>query len=1002
VSSVETSPAQQGVWFTEQVGGAGTAYHMPLAIWLEGELNVRALVDACDAVVARHPALAAAVEDRDGVPHLVAARERPRVEAAAEAPGELIRRETLRPFDLRRGPLARLTLGEMAPGRWLLLVVAHHVVFDGGSKDVLVRDLAACYAAFVAGEAPALPALPRASAERLTEDRLIAARAFWADRWPAPEEVVLPGLSHAGRRAAPGESLDMVLDEALLPDLGASRFELLLAALQALLRRYGSEEVTLAVDLGTRTEATHDHVGLFVNELPLTARPSPRTTFRELLAATRAELRELYGVRDVPLARAVGGLGPRVALASVSLSYRRRSVCPAFPGLAASVDWMMFNGTARNALHVQAVDGPEGLALSLQHSPAAIARPYVERIAGHLETLLAGVAADPDARLGELPVLGDGERRQVLVEWNAPAAARPAVTLPRLFEARAASSPGAVALVFEGRELTYAGLNGAANRVAHRLLRAGAGPGTLVAVCAERSPEMVVGLLGVLKAGAAYLPLDPGHPPDRLAFTLADAGVRLLLAQERLLARLPDGGASALPLDRPEAFAALSEVDPAPPEGPGDLAYVIYTSGSTGRPKGVEIEHRSLLNVLLAVGEVLGAGAGDAWLGLTAPSFDISALELFLPLLSGGRVVLSGERDARDGAALLRLVRERGVTHVQATPSGWRLLLAAGFDDRSVVALCGGEPLPPPLARDLAPRAARLLNMYGPTETTVWSTMAEVGEGVTIGRPLAGTRVVAVDEEGEPVPAGVPGELCIGGAGVARGYRGRPALTAERFVPDPFGAPGERWYRTGDRGRRRLDGEIEFMGRTDHQVKVRGHRVELGEIETVLMEHPGVARAAVLLREEEDGDQRLVAYVVAARGGTPGPAELREHLARTLPEHMVPGVFVALERVPLTANGKLDRGALPEPPRRRDPDGEEPAVASGLTRDVGEICREVMRLDDLQPDEDLFELGGHSLTMTLIASRIRKRLRREVPLNVFFDTPTVAGIVHALTRTTPT
>jgi amino acid adenylation domain-containing protein len=756
----------------------------------------------------------------------------------------------------------------------------------------------------------------------------------------------------------------------------------------------------VAIDLATRTPETRECVGLFVNELPLASRPSSTATFRELLDATRADLRELYPYREVPLARAVPGIRPRLALAGVSMSYRRRSAAPRFAGLETSIDWMVFNGAARSALHLQVVDGPDALAASLQYSPDAIDAGGAARIAGHLLALLRGAVADPASRVAALPLLPREERERLIGEWNVTATGpRGPATVPRLFEAQVARSPGATAVVAGDARMTYAELHAAANRLAHRLRGAGVRPGTLVAVGVERSLELVVALLAVLEAGGAYLPLDPGHPAARLALVLADAGAPLVLTQRRLADRFAGSAAEVLALDDGGRLDGVPATDPAPPAGPGDLAYVIYTSGSTGRPKGVEIEHRSLANVVGAFRDALGAGSRDVWLAATSPSFDISALELFLPIVSGGRLVVAGESDVRDGAALVRLVREHAVTHVQATPSGWRLLLEAGFDERGVVALCGGEPLPVPLARDLRGRVARILNVYGPTETTVWSTLAEVapdaGE-VTIGRPIASTRVYLLDGRLELVPSGLPGELCIGGAGLARGYRRRPGLTAERFVPDPHGPPGARLYRTGDRARHRPDGRLEFLGRTDHQVKIRGHRVELGEIEAVLLGHPRVGQAAVALRPDPAGGQRLVAYLVLAGGG-PATAEIRQHLGRALPEAMVPASFVTLEALPLTPNGKLDRAALPEPPAREAAAAPAASVV-GLAKDVGDICREVMRIDDIQPDESLFDLGGHSLTMTMIASRIRKRLRKELPLHVFYDAPTIAGIVEALTQ----
>jgi amino acid adenylation domain-containing protein len=1016
---VAASAAQQGVWFTEQVGGAGSAYHLPLAIRFDGRLDVPALAGACEAVVDRHPPLACAIEERRGAPFLVAAAVRPRVERvdvpAGPALDDLVRREILRPFDLGRGPLVRFTLCALGPERHLLLVVAHHVVFDGGSKDVLVRDLVRLYEARAGGAAVALPPVPAwgdlaEEQRRRLESGLAAAEEHWSQRWGSPEGVTLPGLLRQVTGVEPGDSVGLDVDglsdalDGAVRALGASRFELLLTALLALLHRYGNDPAVVAVDLSTRTDAGRDSVGFFVNELPLSVPRLPGRTFADLLGATRIALHDLSRVRDVPLARAVPGIGPRTAVAPVSVSYRRRedAAGPRFAGVAASVDWMPFNHAARGTLRVQVVDGPGSLAGSLQFSPDALDRRSAERVAGHLATLLGAALSSPAAPVARLPLLDGPERAWLVDRCNRTAVdGGVAATVPALFEAQVARTPAAPALVLGDRTLTYAELDAASGRLAARLRGDGVGRGALVAVCAERSAELVVGLLAVLRAGAAYVPLDPAHPMERLRFVLGDAGTGWLMTQRRLLDRLPEGAGRVLLLDDAAEPVAEPAAGPGRAAGPGDLAYVIYTSGSTGRPKGVEIEHRSLANVLRAIRGVAGGNEGDAWLAATSPSFDIAALELFLPLVTGGRVVVAGEDAARDGGALVDLMRQHAVTHAQATPSGWRLLLDAGFDEPGVTALCGGEALPPALARELRGRVGRLLNVYGPTETTVWSTAAEVPlpvAGVTIGAPVANTRVHLVDENVELVPVGIGAELCIGGEGVGRGYRRRAALTAERFVPDPFGPPGARLYRTGDRAVRLPDGSIEFLGRVDGQVKILGHRVELGEIEAALLEHPGVVRAAVALRHGPERDPRLVAYLVPREGSRPEPAELRGHLGRVLPDHMVPRAFVELERLPLTPNGKLDRAALPEPPRPREEAGERrPEALTGLVRDVRDICCEVMKLDDIQPDESLFELGGHSLTMTMIASRIRKRLRMRLPLHVFYDEPTISGIVHALT-----
>jgi len=979
---VELSAAQSGLWVNEQLGTAGGVYAMPFAVAFEGALDVPRLEAAVDAVVRRHPVLAARVTEDEGLPRFAPAATTPVVERVAESELDAFVR---RPFDLAAGPLARFALAATGPDRHLLLAVAHHLVFDGQSTDVFVRDLARAYAS---EELTPLP--PREAPCPDVE----AAREYWGGRRREPAEPVLPGRRGPAPVTASGEAVEFTLPAALTARLaaaaqalGVSRFELVLASWHALLRRYGNEEPTIAVDLGTRTEADRDRIGLFVNEVPVTGRPAPEETFAAYALRLRGELRELYRHRSVPLARAVPGLKPAVALAPVTLTYRRRIAAPDFAGVRATVDWVVFGGTARGSLRVHLVDGPDGFDVMLQHSPSVLAPEAVRRIGRHWCTLLDAALSAPDTPIGALPLLDDAER-ETLAGWNRTAVEYPPVTVLDLIARSPADAPAV-------GTLTYAGLDAAAKRVAYRLRARGIGPGDVVSVCLPRGPDLVVALLGVLLAGAAYLPLDPAHPPARRAEAEADAG------------------AVPLPADDGEPPpVALPEVTPA------DRAYVIYTSGSTGRPKGVVIGHAALANLLQAMRDELRAGPGTRFLAHTSVSFDISALELFLPLTVGGSVVPAGDEQSRDGWALCRLVQEHGVTHVQATPSGWRMLLEAGFAAPGAVGLAGGEALPEPLAREVRARVSRLLNVYGPTETTIWSTGGEVPPGVTevsIGRPIANTTAHVLDEHAEPVPIGVPGELYLGGAGLAEGYMHGDA---GRFPT----VRGERLYRTGDLVRYAEDGSLRYLHRIDDQVKIRGYRIELGEIEARLLTHPGVTAAAVAVRGGDD--PYLAAYLVAP---APEPDTLRAHLARTLPDYMLPSAYVTVDRLPLTPNGKLDRRALPEPPavptppaagKHADPmnhfqPGGGPAVPAplsgagrcrpghveegSLVAQVAEICAEVLQCDAVGPDDNLFDLGAHSLTLTAIASRIRGRLGADLPLHVYFDDPSAALLAAAIT-----
>ncbi|MDG4764528.1 amino acid adenylation domain-containing protein [Solwaraspora sp. WMMD406] len=1094
MGTAEATYAQHAVWFTEQAGAAGTAYHMALGVWFAADLDRSALAAACDAVVARHPILTTRIADDDGMPRLAPAAHPPTL-VVGDLTDDRIAAEIARGHELRTGPLARFQLLAGADGRQLLLVTAHHLVFDGMSKDVLVRDLATAYAAARSGRPARLAPLPtdyqrHAAAER---DRVAAetaaARAHWATHWTGPGGVVLPGLTRIPAAAEPGA----VVPVALGPDLVAAldqarrklevtRFELVLAVVHLLLDRYGNRGTPVGVGLSTRTEQTTDQVGLFVNELPVTVTVTDGD-FRDHAHAVRDQVRSLNRIRAVPLAHVVSGLRPAPALTPVSVGYRRRGPEPTFDQVATSVEWALFSGAARNALHIQIVDGPghdagpDTLELSLQHSPAAIATDAVARIGAQLRTMLLAVTADPDQPIAGLPVLPAEELVQVCHGWNATGRDYPAdATVVNLFADQVRRTPDAVAVVDGQRRLSYADLDRASARLAASLRGRGVGRGAVVAVALDRSWQAVAALLAVLRCRAAYVPVDPAYPPARRAMIIADAAPTLVLTASSATAALAASGAPpttdvpTLALDQvdltgpetdhagPETDHAGPETDHAGPETdqaglgtgssapatdlptPDDPAYVLYTSGSTGRPKGVVVPHRALANLVLAMRDEFDAEPAHRWLNLTSLSFDISGVELYLPLTTGGRVVVAAGVSALDGAGVLRLVRDEGVTHVQATPSGWRVLLEAGLDD-SVVAVTGGEALPVPLARDLRQRVRRLVNGYGPTEATIYATMADIPaepDEVTIGRPVANTTAYLLDEARRPVPIGVPGELYLGGRGVADGYLGRPELTAQRFVDDPFTdgrAPG-RLYRTGDLCRWTPDGRIEFLGRTDDQVKIRGHRVELGEITARLLEHPAVTQAAVLLHATDGGtdEPRLVGYLVP-RGPAPAPAALRRHLAESLPTAMLPTDWVVLDRLPVSPNGKLDRAALPPPAPMGAPVAGHPAAegAAGETADnaAGQAARpalaaltdadssgadssgadssgdpvieeirliwqDVLQIPEIGIHEDLFDLGGHSLTITRISSRIHRRLGVEVPLDAFFDTPTIAEIADVV------
>ncbi|HVG07877.1 MAG TPA: amino acid adenylation domain-containing protein, partial [Thermoanaerobaculia bacterium] len=751
-------------------------------------------------------------------------------------------------------------------------------------------------------------------------------------------------------------------------------------------------------------------IGLFVNTLVLRGDVAGDPELKTLLGRVRETVLNAHAHQDLPFEKLVQELRPERSLSHTPLfqvalvlqNTARAELRPAElvlePFGAGSDD------TARFDLALVLAESPEGISGALEYSTDLFDPPTVARLAAHLETLLSGAAEAPDGRISMLPLLSEAEHLQVL-EWNATDRDLPGggLCVHELFEAQARRTPEAVALIDGTREVLYRDLDQMAGRLAGFLRRSGAGPEAVVGLCLDRSAEMVAALLAILKAGAAYVPLDPLYPRERLAFMLEDAGISVVVTTEALRHSLPDHRARTVLLDAEAArIEAEDAAGPGVPVAPGSLAYVLYTSGSTGRPKGVQVPHSALTNFLLSMLEWPGMGPGDILVAVTPLTFDIAGLELYLPLLAGGRVVIASRDEARDGLRLQALLADSGATLLQGTPSTWRLLLESGWQgDRRLKALCGGEALAPELADRILERAGELWNLYGPTETTVWSTVEAVvpGRRISIGKPIANTQAYVVDPDGQPVPAGIPGELLLGGAGLARGYLHRPDLTAERFLPDPFAdAPGARLYRTGDLARWTVAGDLEILGRLDHQVKVRGFRIELGEIEAALVALPGVREAAVVAREDTPGDRRLVAYFAAAGDSAPSIDEPRRLLASVLPEHMIPSAFVILPALPLTPNGKVDRRSLPAPAVPQEAEAPPAAPRSPVEEIVGSIWAEVLSLPRVGPRQSFFDLGGHSLLATRVASRVRAALGVEMPLRALFEAPTLGEFSHAVER----
>jgi len=899
--------SQQRLWFLDQLAPGSAAYNVPGAVRIHGPLDLDAWRRSGNEITRRHEALRTTFEQADGQPvQVIAESAEPeftvvdcahlRGPDADAAIRELARAEFARPFSLSTGPLLRMRFLRLSPDEHVLLLTMHHIVADLWSTSLAIGEMVLLYEGYRTGREAAVPDLPIQYADyAVWQRRQIEGNALAADLeyWKqalagAPPALELPtdrprpdvqgtrGGSRPFRLAAP------VADG--LRDLGrrenATPFMTLLAAFQVLLHRYGGgDDIVVGVPVANRGRPEIERlIGFFVNTLALRGDLSGGPSFRELLARVRRACLGGYAHQQLPFERLVEELHPRRDLSrspifGVSFVFQNIPLPDFDVGGLRLEPFDVDSSTARFDLELQVFDRPDGMAGWFEYNSDLFDAATVDQMSRHLETLAASLVADPGRPVAQVP-MRTGEEEDLLRRWNATGRTWPGPLLAHeRFAQQAARTPGAEAVRCGTSHLSYGELDRRSNQLARRLNRLGVGPGVLVGICMDRCTDMVVAMLAVLKAGGAYVPLDPGFPPDRIRFMLADSGLPVLLTQRGVRDSLAPRTATVLCTDEiRDELDAEPDGPPGPQAGPGDLAYVIYTSGSTGQPKGVQIPHAALGNFLLAMKERPGIDAGDTLLAVTTLSFDIAMLELLLPLAEGARVVLASRETAADGERLAALLAASGATMMQATPATWRMLLDAGWEGRGGLrALAGGEALPGELAQRLRGKVGTLWNMYGPTETTIWSSVARVGDGpVTLGEPIANTELYILDPAGQPCPLGVPGELYIGGAGLARGYLGRPELTAERFVPGPP-VPGgaSRLYRTGDLVRRRAGG-IEFLGRLDHQVKLRGFRIELGEIESVLERQPAVRHAVAAIREDVPGDQHLVAYVVPAAGQDAG------------------------------------------------------------------------------------------------------------------------------------
>jgi amino acid adenylation domain-containing protein len=1028
-TSPSTEP-QREIWTATLLGrDASLAYNESVSLRMRGPIDLGALRASFGDLVRRHEALRSTFS-RDGttacvlesipddipVLDLAARKEAERTRLLSEHLDRLVEE----PFDLEHGPLVRATAIAIAPEEHIVTLTAHHIVCDGFSAGVLVREWGTLYSGRKGGTPANLPAAEtfsayaRSQAEFAHTDEHAGHERYWLDRFPGdvpvlelPTDRPRPPLkTYASRR------LDMAIGPDLLRDLkrvgskhGASLFVTLLTAFGALLGRLsGQEDIVIGIPAAGQSVGGHDSlVGHAVNMLPVRETFSQDQPFGAVLKKARSSVLDAYEhqeytfgslLKKLPIARDPS----RLPLVSVVFNLDR-GLTPdmlAFDGLTVEV--------TTNPRHFEnfdiflnAVDLKDRVALECQYNTDLFDQQTVLRWFAAYEVLLRSIADNPTTILGDLALVPPADL-DLLARWNESAAEPTAArSISDLIEAQVDRSPEAIAVDFEGQSITYRELDRRANRLARRLRALGVRRDALVGLCLERSIDMMVALLGVLKSGGAYVPLDPGYPRERLSFMVEDSAMAVLLTDSKLRADLAlqskqilciDEQAAAIAQESDERLAATDES-----ATPSSLAYVIYTSGSTGKPKGVLVEQGSVLNLLSSLHKSPGLSASDVVLAITTLSFDIASSELVLPLTVGAKIVLVSRDAASDGQRLLSIVEGAGITFIDATPATYRLLLSAGWTGNpDLRVVCTGEAMPRDLAIELVDRAAEVWNGYGPTETTVWSTFYAVKKPVDrilIGRPVANTQIHVLDGRGHPVPIGVTGEMFIGGLGLARGYLGRADLTHERFVPDPFRSdPGARMYKTGDLARYLPNGNLECLGRNDSQVKLRGYRIELGEIENALLSHPDVTAGAVIVREDRPGDRRLCAYLVGGEGAN--ESALRTHLKTTLPDYMVPQHFTKLDRMPLTPSGKIDRKALPSPSAENRSEEDFVAPQSQAEQMLAELWKEALVVARVSIHDDFFALGGHSLLASQILARLRRDHGVTLPFRKMFEAPTIA------------
>lgn len=1036
--------AQQRLWFLHQLNPKDPSYNLAFSKRFTSSPDLNALQKSVNALVKYHQSLSTIFPEKDGVPYQVVTDRSPQIVVTeispADATPERLRQiqyaETRKIFDLANEPPARVNVFKLPNDEWIVLFSTHHIISDAWSLGLLASHLTTLYEVF---KGRTLPDDAESHPETILGKQAYHYTDFayseqkWfesnnqqshAEYWKSVVRHPLPTLDLPTKSVTSadgeirGESFQFYLPaqvseglRALARQSNSTLYSVVLALFKTILHRYsGQSDILIGTPVSNRNKIELESiVGILINTIVLRTSFSADATFAGIVRQIHNHLLDAHEHRDYPFEKIVDLARPDRSLSQSAL-IRTAFILNNTPDTG---HYESFTGGTIFDISLYLDETPEGLKGTLEYNSDLFEQDTVERMAGHYIALAESALSNPESQISKLSLFTEEERATILDEWNDTKTSFPAEKkVNNLFEEQAAANPDRVAVraaalpseAIDTSPITYQELDRRANMLAHHLIRKGVVADSLVGICLDRSPEMLVATLAVWKAGGAYVPLDPAYPQERLAYMAEDAVLTALITEEQYEHTVPGISCPVIYVDHDrDAIAAEPNTKPQISESSRHLAYVIYTSGSTGKPKGVLIEHRSVVNLLCHMREEPGLTQDDVLFSVTTLSFDISALELYLPIISGAQVVIASRDILSDPRQLAQAIRDYKSTVIQATPATWRFLLDAGWNDgKGLKILCGGEALPRNLANAIISTGAELWNVYGPTETTIWSTTQKIEYGdepVSVGRPINNTTTYILDENLNPVPVSVPGELYIGGKGLARGYHNQPALTESVFVHDPFSPDkAARMYKTGDQVRYKPDGGIEYLGRLDNQVKVRGYRIELGEIESRLNEHEEIRHAVVAAREDTPGDQRLVAYVIENNGKGPSQATYRAFLLERLPSFMVPSAFVKLTEFPLTPNGKVNRRALPPPPTSVT-DKEEKVDStrmSPLETTIVSVWEDVLGIKGIGRNDNFFDLGGNSLLGIKLLSGVEKAIGRRVPVAVIFQGQTVATMASAL------